>query len=339
MKEQLIIDADAHLRETEQDYLKRIPKTFQNRGNELFPRDNWDRHLGRMGKQVFDMDTYLGDMDIEGIDIAVVYPTLGLRLSLVKQPDLSQALAQAWNDHVGELSLAYPRIRGVAMVSLSDIPLAVRGLDRAVTRYNLEALMIHCHGHRRNLGAAEFWPIYEQAEKLGIPVIFHPHADGAEGVDRWDSFLCAHTVGFAFETMQACIGILLSGILEHCPKLKVGFFEAGCGWVPFWLDRIDDAFLKRPEEAPRLKAKPSDYVKTGRVFFTFEPDEAMLPYCLERFGDGPFLFASDYPHWDGSFPNAVSGFLQRNDITPEQKRKLANDNVFNFYTNLNRPGV
>ncbi len=334
MKDQFIIDSDAHIRETVEDYTSRMPSDQTRLRFSIFPSDNWDRFLGRMGKQVYDMDTYLHDLDIEGIDVAVLYPTRGLNLSLVKQPDLAHALARAWNDFIGEACAMHPRLRGVAMVSLLDIPEAVKELNRAVTTHGLDALMVHCHGYKVDLGSQTFWPLYEEAQRLNIPLAFHPNAFGAEGTDRWNNFLSAHVVGFAFELMQAFLGIMVSGVLERYPRLQVGFFEGGCGWVPYWLERIDEHYEKRPEEAPLLKGKPSEYVQDGRVFFSFEPEDAMLPYCLEHIGADAFLFASDYPHWDMNFPHALSGLLERRDVTAEQKRKLTYDNAFRFYTNL-----
>jgi predicted TIM-barrel fold metal-dependent hydrolase len=334
MKEQFIIDSDAHIRETEDDYLSRMAPEHRRLRFAVFPTDNWDRFLGRYGKQVYDMNVYLQDMELEGIDLMVLYPTRGLNLSLVKQPALAGALARAWNDFIGGVCAAYPRVRGVAMASLLDVPEAVQELNRAVTLHGLDALMVHAHGYKVDLGSPVYWPLYEEAQRLHIPLAFHPNAFGAEGTERWNNFLCAHTVGFAFELMQAFLGIMVSGVLEHCPRLQVGFFEGGCGWVPYWLERIDEHYEKRPEEAPLLKGKPSDYVKDGRVFFSFEPEDSMLPYCLEHIGEDRFLFASDYPHWDMTFPHALSGLMERRDITDVQKRKLTYDNAFRFYTNL-----
>jgi hypothetical protein len=127
---------------------------------------------------------------------------------------------------------------------------------------------------------------------------------------------------------------MIGGVLEHCPRLQVGFFEGGCGWVPYWLDRIDEHYEKRPEEAPLLQGKPSEYVQDGQVFFSCEPDEKMLPYCLDRLGEDCLLFASDYPHWDMSFPHAVSHLMERQDISATQKHKLTYDNILRFYTSL-----
>lgn len=327
-----VLDADSHIREVSDDYGSRVAEEFRRTRHGFFPGDCWDRFLGRLGKQTIGMNGYMADLDVEGIDMTVSYPTMGLSLPLVPQSDLQLELARAWNDYVGEIQQQQPRLRGVAMVSLRDVPAAVAELNRAVTKWQLRALMIHTHGHRKNLGAKEFWPIYAEAERLGVPVCFHGNSWGAEGQDRWENFLQAHTVSFSFEIMQAFLGMLTSGVMERFQKLKLGFFEAGCGWLPYWLDRIDEHYEKRQEEAPLLKGKPSEYVGSGRVYVSFDPDDAMLPYCMERYGDDMWLFAADYPHWDTLFPNATREVRKRADISDAQKRKVFFDNVNQFYS-------
>lgn len=327
-----ILDADSHIREVADDYSARLPERFRRVRQGLFPGDCWDRFLGRLGKQTIGMNGYMQDMDAEGIDLTVTYPTMGLNLSIVPQSDLQQALARAWNDYIGEIQQQYPRLRGVAMVSLRDVPAAVAELNRAVTRWHLVGLMVHTHGHHKNLGAEEFWPIYAEAERLGVPVCFHGNSWGAQGQERWETFLQAHTVSFSFEIMQAFLGVTTCGVLERFPKLKVGFFEAGCGWLPYWLDRIDEHYEKRPEEAPLLKGKPSEYVAGGRVYVSFDPDDAMLPYCMERYGDRMWLFAADYPHWDTVWPNATRIVSERADISSAQKERVFFDNANAFYS-------
>ncbi len=326
-----VLDSDSHIRETADDYRSRIPEEFRRVRQGIFPSDCWDRFLGRMGKQTIGMDGYLEDMDVEGIQLTVTYPTMGLNLCLVPQSDLQKALARAWNDYIGEIQQQNPRMKGVATVSLKDVPAAVEELDRAVNKWSHPGVMLHTHGHKKNLGAEEFWPLYAEAERLGIPVCFHGNSWGAEGQDRWETFLQAHTVSFSFEIMQAFLGILTSGVLERFQNLKVGFFEAGCGWLPYWLDRIDEHYERRSEEAPLLKAKPSEYVTGGRVYVSFDPDDAMLPYCMDRFGDDMWLFAADYPHWDTIWPNATREVRERTDISDAQKRKVFFDNCNRFY--------
>ena len=310
-----VLDSDSHIRETIDDYRSRIPEQFQRIRQGLFPSDTWDRFLGRMGKQTVGMDGYVADMDVEGIQLTVTYPTMGLNLSLVPQTDLSKALARAWNDYIGEIQQQNPRMKGIATVSLKDVPAAVEELNRAVNKWHHPGVMIHTHGHKKNLGAEEFWPIYAEAERLGVPVCFHGNSWGAEGQERWECFLQAHTVSFSFEIMQAFLGIVTCGVMERFPNLKLGFFEAGCGWLPYWLDRIDEHYERRSEEAPMLKGKPSEYVTSGRVYVSFDPDDAMLPYCMDRYGDDMWLFAADYPHWDTIWPNATKEVRERTDIS------------------------
>ena len=240
-----VLDSDSHIRETADDYRSRIPEEFRRIRQGIFPSDCWDRFLGRMGKQTIGTDGYVEDMDVEGIQLTVTYPTMGLNLCLVPQSDLQKALARAWNDYIGEIQQQNPRMKGVATVSLKDVPAAVEELNRAVTKWRHPGVMIHTHGHKKNLGAEEFWPLYAEAERLGIPVCFHGNSWGAEGQDRWETFLQAHTVSFSFEIMQAFLGVLTSGVLERFQNLKVGFFEAGCGWLPYWLDRIDEHYERR----------------------------------------------------------------------------------------------
>ena len=164
-----------------------------------------------------------------------------------------------------------------------------------------------------------------------MPICFHGNSVGAEGQDRWEKFLQAHTVNFAFELMQAFLGVTTSGVLERFPKLRCGFFEAGCGWLPYWLSRIDEHYEARPEEAPLLKAKPSETFASGRIIVSFEADDDMLPYCMQRYGDDMWVFAADYPHWDMKWPNATNELKERTDLSDEQKRKVLFDNINRFY--------
>ncbi|MBM4260863.1 MAG: hypothetical protein FJ143_13580 [Deltaproteobacteria bacterium] len=116
-------------------------------------------------------------------------------------------------------------------------------------------------------------------------------------------FLFRHTVGRRFETLLDCVALIYGGIPEQFPRLRVVFLECGCGWVPYWMDRMDEEWEKRRSEAPLLKMRPSDYMKKGNWFYAAEPEESTLPFCLDKVGEDTILFASDYPHWDGSFPS------------------------------------
>ena len=91
--------------------------------------------------------------------------------------------------------------------------------------------------------------------------------------------------------------MIFQGVFELFPQLRVAYLEAGAGWVPFMMDRLDEDFERRGKKwAPRLKKRPSDYITGGQVYVSLESEERTLPYVLELFGEDHIFFASDYPH-------------------------------------------
>ena len=100
-----------------------------------------------------------------------------------------------------------------------------------------------------------------------------------------------HTIGRPVETFIQFAGLMYGGIAERFPKLRVAFLECGVGWVPYWMERMDEEWEKRGKvEAPLCKNKPSEYIKHGNWFFAMEPEEETLPYVIERIGDDKIVF-------------------------------------------------
>jgi predicted TIM-barrel fold metal-dependent hydrolase len=126
-------------------------------------------------------------------------------------------------------------------------------------------------------------------------------------------------------------GFNVWGVPEKFPNLRIAFLECGCGWVPYWMDRMDEEWEKRRSEAPLLKAKPSEYMTRGNWFYATEPEESTLPYVADRVGEDVILFASDYPHWDGGFPYMVSTVKGRKDISERLKQKVLCENASRLY--------
>src|SRR5260370_29767747 len=118
---------------------------------------------------------------------------------------------------------------------------------------------------------------------------------------------------------MAGIAIIYSGLLERYQDLRVGLLEAGIGWVPFWMEHMDEEYEYRAFDAPLLKAKPSEYMSCGRVFVSCEPEEKTLRYVPDFFPSDNILFASDYPLCAGQFPHAVATLANRNTVPDELK--------------------
>ncbi len=94
---------------------------------------------------------------------------------------------------------------------------------------------------------------------------------------------------------------------------------------------MDDEYAKRAPEAPALKKKPSDYIRSGNIFFSCEADEWMMPQAMKLIGDGAIVWASDFPHWDNSYPQSIDDIRERGDLTEAQKNKILNDNARRLY--------
>ncbi|MBI3304503.1 MAG: amidohydrolase [Deltaproteobacteria bacterium] len=330
-----IIDADGHIMDWDDVVRPYMPEPYRRRAL-FYPLENWDRDLGgTLGKHwVRDLDTRLADMDRQQIDVSVLYPTVGLMLGRVREPEFAAALCRAYNDFVAEVCRQSPRLKAVAMVPLQNIPAAVSELRRAVQELGLVGVMLPAHGHGENLGNPEFHPLYAEAEKLVCPVAIHANG-GVGGADvdaqAFDQFICVHTVGHPFPQMFQLTGIVFGGVPELFPRLRLAFLEAGAGWVPYWMDRMDREYKLRAVEAPLLRAKPSEYIRSGRLYFSCEADETTLPAVLQAVGEDVVLYASDYPHWDMDYPDSGRELWERTDLSPHARRKILGENARRLY--------
>jgi uncharacterized protein len=328
-----IIDADAHVVEAVPAIRKYLQAEYQSRP--IWTSHSWDMDFGgTLGKQNDKPEVQLADMDAEGISAQVIFPSRGLSLNFEKQTRLAVDVARAYNDWLAEFCSVNPRrLKGVALVALQDIDAAIKEARRAVEELGHVAIMLPTNVKDEDIGRREFWPFYEAVEPLGAALALHGGTRMAERMHgRFETFISVHTIAFPFECMTALTGLMFSGVPEVFPGLRFAALEAGCGWVPYLVDRMDEEFEKRgAREAPLLKAKPSEYFRRGQFYVTFELEERMLPYVIERLGADKLLFSSDYPHWDTEWPHAVQTFTSRDDVSDADKRLILCDNPQRFF--------
>ena len=131
--------------------------------------------------------------------------------------------------------------------------------------------------------------------------------------------------------MLAMGAMLVGGVLERFSDLRVGFLEGNCGWLPWWLARLDDQWRKYGGgETVKLSALPSEYF-TRQCFIATDADEDLLTVVVDRFGDDNIVMSVDYPHADGPFPNGVKTFLDLPGVGRESKEKIMWDNCRRLY--------
>jgi predicted TIM-barrel fold metal-dependent hydrolase len=272
-------------------------------------------------------------MDMDGIDIQVIFPS-HLSLNAEREADLATDIARAYNDWLAEFCAADPRrLKGVAMVALQDVAAAIKEVRRAAEQLGFVGVMMPTNVRDQDIGKREFWPFYEEVQRLDIGLALHGGIRAAERMhSRFDSFISVHSLSFPFECMAALTGLIFAGVPEKFPKLRIAALESCCGWVPFLMDRLDEEYeMRGSREAPLLKRKPSEYMTSDQFFYAFELEESTVPYVIDRIGAGKLLYSSDYPHWDTSWPNTVKMFTGRQDISEVDKRQIAWNNPQNFY--------
>ena len=328
------IDADGHIVEKDADIRKRLPEPFSKRSGGLLPSDGMDTNMGGLlgGREGNDLQARLEDMDQEGIEISVLFPTSSFAVNSMVEREYVVAYARAYNDFISDVCKHTPRLKAVALVPLQDSKAAVEEANRAVTKLGLSSIAVASQGMKEHLGSQTFWPLYEEMERLNVPLCVHNRREGPAGEIRFDSFIFMHTIGRPVETFIQFAGLMYGGVPERFPKLRISFLECGVGWVPYWMERMDEEWEKRGKvEAPLCKHKPSEYIQQGNLFFAMEPEEETLPYVIERIGDDKILFASDYPHWDGMFPYVTKTIRGRKDISDRAKDRILGENAKRFY--------
>ena len=154
MNGMLVVDGDMHLRDTDNDCYRKYLEAPHNNRAVIWPTDGFDRNKGgKLGKRDVDAPTQLKDMDVDGIDIAVLYPTSGLGIGKIYEPEYAVALCKAYNNWLHDYCQTDPnRLKGVAMLPLQDIDAAVRELHRAVTELGMVGGMIPTYCRSVNLG-------------------------------------------------------------------------------------------------------------------------------------------------------------------------------------------
>jgi hypothetical protein len=329
----VVIDADAHHLE-EPGFKAYLPEKFRARSGPYFPSFGWDIFLnGTMGRKPANPEEYCRDLDVETIGNAVAYPSAALAIGLVRELDLCVELAKAYNNWACDFCKATNnRVKYAAVIAPQVVPEAVLEIRRAVTGCGAVGVMMPTYVQGGlDLAQPQFDPIYAEAQELDVPVGFHATANVSAGNMRFHKYLGVHMTSHPFEQMLSITAIIGGGVLDRFPKLKVGFLEAGVGWLPYWMERFDEKYLMRKSEMEPLKMLPSEYVKQNRCYFTCEGEESALPLTIEIFGDRCMMYASDYPHWDTEWPHTVDHVMRRKDVTDKTKQNILADNAKSFY--------
>lgn len=275
----------------------------------------------------------LSVLDEEGIDAAVLFPSLGFMYGIADDPQAAAALCTANNDWLAEYCAPDPRrLVGVALLPQQDPKLAAAELERAVEHHDfVGGVMRPNRVGGLTVDDPAFEPLWDAAEALDVPIAFHEAylGGGVEivGEDRAATYAAAHVMSHPLEMMTAMVGITIAGVFDRHPRLRLGFFEAGCSWAPFWAERIEEHYEYVPDD---FKGPDPHGMLPKRAWLTFEAEERGVPYTAKSGWANNLCFASDYPHFDAVYPGSVQTVRDRH-LDPELEAALLGGNALAFY--------
>ena len=284
----------------------------------------------------FDPHARIADMDGEGIDAAVLFPTLGLFSPLIPEPEAAIAVCRALNDNAAEYCRPYPeRLYPVAILPLKDVNASVAELQRcAGLGFKAACLRPNPDPFTHiTVDDPSLEPLWSAAEEAALPVTFHEGVNPLlpfAGLDRCHSMFDWHVVSHPFEQMLAVLNLVSSGVMERHPNLRFGFMESNCGWLPYWLERMDSNWRNLSWQVPEVKRPPSEYF-ARQCAITCEADEAAVPAVAALVGGDAIMWSSDYPHYDAEFPGVVKELFGRDDLTDGLRAAVAAANADRFF--------
>ena len=340
MPDYRVIDADGHVDPAPVcDWKKYVRSPFGAIADEMAKKGydvNGDRTTTRRGG--FDPAARIADMDEEGIDVTVLFGgSMGISTGSGETPGLGPAIAEGYNNWLHDFcSHNQDRLRGAALIAPDNIERACKEARRAVTELGAVGIAMRPVFTDKVIDDPEFDPIYQVAEELDVPILIHGPGDVRQWLSsRYHTHFRRHAVDFPISLMMASMDVVCGGVLERFKRLRVAFLEGGVGWVPWWLERLDEHFEKLPHHVPHISEKPRDlvkrYIQEGRLFWSCEPDEESIPSVADAVGDDFIVYASDYPHWDAIFPDSVRAISERAELSESTRRKILSENAARMF--------
>jgi len=281
----------------------------------------------------------LKDQDFDGISGEVLYPTLGMQVFQMPDAELQRACFHVYNNWLAEYCSYDPnRLYGIGLISLLDVASAIKDV-KEISKANMRGLMVWSSPPiGENYGDSKYDLFWAIVNEIGLPVTLHPitgRGAKAVGVSEFGNKKFNHAVlsTNAFHEVQETIAeLIFTGVLEKYPDLKIVSAEADVGWFPHFLYRMDHFCEKLGGmQNPKLSFKPSEYAKR-QVWGTFQ-DDIVGVRNSHFFGEDNYMWASDFPHSDSTFPNSVE-YVRKNfeGLSEKIKAKITYTNACKLYS-------
>ena len=325
-----IIDLEAHF--YTQDYIKYLRSRKEmpreevgEKGIRLHMAPNlWAPRSFKLEESLLDMgEKRIEEMDEAGVDIQV----LSLAVPGCEQFEASDgaAMARQTNDELSEVLKKYPeRYVGLAALAPQDPEGAAGELERAVNKLGMRGAKLNSHVRGEYLDDQKFWPLFEMAERLDVPIYLHPTWPAPSILKPYADYgfpLAGPPLGFAADACLHAVRLIYSGLFDKYPGLKIVLGHLGEG-LPFWLYRIDFYWLRpwvAPEIKPKILQKPSYYINKNFLFTS--SGMHFLPAFICAYmalGADMIAFGADHPFETGQDSLEALGILPICDADKEK---------------------
>lgn len=278
-----------------------------------------DRPTLRMKAESFDIKRKIKTMDAAGIDLAILSPNIPG--PCVLSPELALKGAQAINDDIAEMMQTYPgRFEGIAALPWQNAAEAIQEMDRARDELGFCSIMLFSNIGGRPVDDPDFEPIYAHAESGNFPIVIHPTFPSYGAAIR--DYMMIPMMGFQVDSSFALLRLILGGILERHPRLKILMPHVG-GVLPYVIDRIDYQTEVMDRGRENINRAPSQYLK--RIYLdTVSPSAQAIKYAYDFSGVDHLLFGTDHP-WINTqlYVDLIEGL----DIPEEEKSMIFSENA------------
>jgi predicted TIM-barrel fold metal-dependent hydrolase len=352
-----VFDADGHIIEPTDLYFGGLDPAFRDRvqvdtdlgehhgrlfplldGRPSFGGSAWMRDYLRtdQGRQVlfdrfgdiaedgFDPPAMLRALDTQGVGVAALFPSFSLHVPFTEHlaPDLATALARAYNRWISSYAAGgHGRLLGAAVAPLHDPAAIELEIRHAVEHEGARAVMVRPNPVcGRPLHHSDHDRFFSMLEDLDVPMLLHEGRGGRHHFagDRFDTWYATHVVSHPFEMMLAVLGLIVEGVFERHPHLRVGLLESGTGWLPWWLHRIDEHHaLFGPKERPDMPLTPSEYFAEHCIIAS-DSDDGFVADTVRAVGADHVAWSSDFPHLEAKWPDGAQVFASHSGLSDEQ---------------------
>lgn len=294
---------------------KEPPYAYRRDGGTYVAVGEWHR---RLRARHMDIDAKIAAMDEAGIQMtALSINDPGPELFGTEGPHVARMV----NDYISELAMAHPdRLFGLTVLPLQDIDASLEELDRCVNGHGMKGVLLYSNLAGSFPDEDRYRPVFEHIQRLDIPVLLHPAYpmtyDAVEGRN-----LIAG-LGLMFDTTIALGRIILSGLLDEFPDLKLVCPHVG-GTLPYLIGRLDHQTQVLGRGAEHITKAPSEYLR-GIYLDAVSPIPMAIQYGIDYVGAGRMLYSSDHPWVD---PKTIADCIHSLDLTDEDQERVFGANA------------